>query len=260
LCKQFLKAIVTLRASRFLLGAGKSLFLSNYKEKGEIKMNFDTKYLIRWGIPGWVFILFVGTPIIYYEFDEFTKLKLKLTDTLGLLVSLGFFGVTIGYLMHQIYFSFNWTWFSNRRRIIDEAIKLIEKKEEIIDTHWMENYHRDYYKFEYLWHKQLLKLDQDRRNYITDRYRHLLSTVHSLGALRVSLTISFIYDLILITYKWIIVGSKSLILVIYLVMIACLIYCTCKGFKYYSSNLNYFQGYFFNSLLNGEFGKEDNNE
>lgn len=68
-------------------------------------MNFDTKYLIRWGIPGWVFIMLISLPILFLYHDELLKFKIDISKTLGLFVSLAFFGVTIGYIMQQIHFS-----------------------------------------------------------------------------------------------------------------------------------------------------------
>ncbi|MET3407129.1 hypothetical protein ABIC59_004595 [Priestia aryabhattai] len=70
-------------------------------------MNIDTKYLIRWGIPGWVFILFGYTS--YLSIGNNIKNSVftgnsTVTQLLGILVSLGFVGVVFGYLMHQIYF------------------------------------------------------------------------------------------------------------------------------------------------------------
>lgn len=55
-------------------------------------MNFDTKYLIRWGIPGWVFIMLISLPILFLYHDELLKFKIDISKTLGLFVSLAFSG------------------------------------------------------------------------------------------------------------------------------------------------------------------------
>lgn len=32
-------------------------------------MNFDTRYLIRWGIPGWIFIIFSSVYFLLRDFQ-----------------------------------------------------------------------------------------------------------------------------------------------------------------------------------------------
>lgn len=54
-------------------------------------MNFDTKYLIRWGIPGWVFIMLISLPILFLYHDELLKFKIDISKTLGLFCVISFF-------------------------------------------------------------------------------------------------------------------------------------------------------------------------
>lgn len=67
-------------------------------------MSFETKYLIRWGIPGWVFIfwLFFYFSFTQNNYSEFVK-------NVPLLISLIVAGVPLGYLIYQIYFVFFWS-------------------------------------------------------------------------------------------------------------------------------------------------------
>lgn len=216
-------------------------------------MNIDTKYLIRWGIPGWVFLMFVGSVLIYYNFSALLKLQVDLSKALGLLVSLSFFGVPIGYLMHQVYFSFHWI--SKKNRVFDRAVSLVDHNDWIKDSRWGKSNKRDYFRFEYLWHVELMKLDTEKRDYIAERYRYLLSTIHGLGALTVSLVFSAVIGGLAALYAndW----NFNLFTILFIITAAILAFVTYKGFKYYSSNLNHFQGYFFNSFREGRVKGSD---
>ncbi|MCK1996450.1 hypothetical protein MPH47_04215 [Psychrobacillus psychrodurans] len=228
-------------------------------------MNFDTKYLIRWGIPGWVFIIFVGGVFICLRYSHLKDITINISGIFGLLVSLGFFGVTLGYLMHQIYFSINWnSKKKNEHRIIDEAVGLVDKKEKIknYNNHiWGNDYHSDYYLFEFLWHNELLKLKEEKRNYIVERYRHILSTTHGLGALRISLIGALVMNIPMYILGFF--NSEKTFLVFLPVLIILvnyyLVVVTKKGFFYYSSNLNHFQGYFMNEFMNNEYDNSEAN-
>ncbi|MGG0666746.1 hypothetical protein ABE042_21960 [Viridibacillus arvi] len=217
-------------------------------------MNFDTKFLIRWGIPGWVFIIFIGSMILFENYSNISQITNGIGTALGLLVSLGFFGVTLGYLMHQVYFSFNWT---NKKkksyRIIDDAVLMIRESEKIKNykNHtWGRDYHEDYYLFEFQWHKELLNQEPDKRDYITDRYRHLLSTIHALGALKISLYSSLIFNVVMLVISINPNGKVSDYFIPFIIigLNVYLTYVSHKGFEYYSSNLNHFQGYFLDSF------------
>lgn len=238
-----------------------------YDRVGGIDMNFDTKYLIRWGIPGWVLIIFVCTMYAVREFNKINDLNLNIGNVVSFVVLIGFLGVTIGYLMHQIYFSFNWNGTNNKqKRIIDDVFLLIKDREDR-DTiksynnhNWGENYHKDYYLYEFHWHKFLLDLGADERIYMEERYRHLLSTIHALGALRTALSTSLIVNILIvfITYESGELLKPFLIPFLILLTNAYLRFVAHKGFSYYSANLNHFQGYFFDSYFKSK--KEDNKE
>ncbi|MDQ0861612.1 hypothetical protein [Bacillus sp. V2I10] len=213
-------------------------------------MNIETKYLIRWGIPGWVFILFSYISYLSVENGVLFTKDFTVPQLLGVLIALGFVGVVIGYLMHQIYFSLNWIFTNQSSKIISKTIALVENKEAFkINLHEISQ-HKAYYLIEYHWHKQLLLIDKDKREYVAERYRYLLTTIHGLGALLVSIIFSFISVLFIAhenELNWLVI-----FLIILLIYLAFSVY---KGFKYYSENLIHFQGNFLNSFLNKEFSK-----
>lgn len=209
-------------------------------------MSFETKYLIRWGIPGWILIIFVGGLLLLENKVYFENITSSTSTSIGLLVTLGFFGVPIGYLMHQIYFS--WHWVIKRKRIFDDSVKLVNDSSKIITPYWNKNDEEDYFQFEFIWHKELLKLERSKRDYISERYRHLLSTIHGLGALIVALGLSFTFGLVWGYFN----KDLNSLLLFYLVITGFLTFACIKGFNYYSSNLNHFQGNFFNVFFDGE--------
>lgn len=217
-------------------------------------MNIDTKYIIRWGIPGWVFILFGYTSYISVDTGNksiFTS-NFTVPQLLGILVSLGFVGVVLGYLMHQVYFSVNWIFTNQSSKIISKVLDLIDNKEVFkIESH-EQGQHKAYYKMEYQWQKQLVLLEEDKRKYIAERYSYLLSTIHGLGALLVSIICSLVAVLV-ISYN----HTLSALMILYLVILLYLGFSVYKGFKYYSENLTHFQGYFFNSFFAKDFPKKD---
>jgi hypothetical protein len=214
-------------------------------------MNIETKYLIRWGIPGWVFILLVSI-MGYLIFHPNIKLNnVDLVDILGLLVSAGFVGVPIGYLFHQLYFSYNWL---GKGRVFDKAVELVDDKDKIKGPCWGQNGHIDYYRFEHVWQKELIKLASDeKRLYLSERYRHLLTTIHGLGALWVALALSLGINVVFSLYHFDDIQKMPLLFLIGLALFnGYLLLAVQKGFVYYSANLNYFQGYFLNAFFNKE--------
>lgn len=130
-------------------------------------MNFETKYLIRWGIPGWIMIMNLLPYFIVIYLKPLTALLT--TTTPSYIITLGAvltgLGVPLGYLLNQIHHSLTWV-----------LPKLIKKE---WDSYFDEE----------------IKVD----NYIDnhphapekkDRYRYLLSRKHELGGFTVSLGIS----------------------------------------------------------------------
>jgi hypothetical protein len=129
-------------------------------------MNFDTKHLIRWGIPGWVYLM----GIIFYIFADnpnyITDLKGKDGLSLaGLGAILAGLGVPIGYLIHQVSMFFGFViWTPNKYKFFKEEYEV----------------------------DNIIFNAEGKGEKIRDRYRHLLSRVHELRALKTSHALSFI--------------------------------------------------------------------
>jgi hypothetical protein len=131
-------------------------------------MNFETKYLIRWGIPGWIMILTLG-PYLYIYYESARKVSVNLIAVGAILTVIG---VPLGYLLNQIHHSL--TWVIVRCKIIHKIFK---------KDNWDEYFEKE------------LKLDElffkgDEGAKKQERYRYLLSRKHELGGVTVSLGIS----------------------------------------------------------------------
>ncbi|WRM41469.1 hypothetical protein U0L96_08615 [Bacillus velezensis] len=210
-------------------------------------MSFETKYLIRWGIPGWMLIFWIGAYFVLTETDYISAhLKFSgLEKLIGVFISLSIFGVVIGYIIHHLYFVANWIF--NKNRIFDNAIKQVENFPK--PDNWEDNNKKDYFYFEVLWHENLLKIkEEDKRNYIVGRYRYLLSTIHALGTVFVSHFLAVLFTVIATLYKY---GSFSYppMVIAMLIIQLVILFISVSSFRYYSANLNYFQGSFLDKML-----------
>lgn len=218
-------------------------------------MNFETKYLIRWGIPGWVFILFSYVTYISYEKTTFLGTKFTVPQLLGIMVSLGFVGIVLGYLMHQIYFSLNWIFSKQSSKILNKMMSLINNKGKLGISQYEFDHHKAYFTLEFYWQKQLLLIPEDKRNYISERYRYMLTTIHGLGALLVSIGLSIIsVGVIVWRHEINFFTGAILLLLLYLC------FSVFMGFRYYSENLIHFQANFINSFETKELKDEETRE
>lgn len=206
-------------------------------------MNFETKYLIRWGIPGWLllFSCFICIVIIkdYSIIEIFKQAGTK--NSIGLMITLAGLGVPIGYMLHHVNFDLAWitkSRLTNNLNYINNHLGEIEKPKD-----WAGNKPEDYYYLEYLMHREISKLDEPKMNYLSERYRHLLSTTHSLGALKHSIFASSVLSLVLFlfTIKWILLLITLLCFLTYLGI--------SRNYNYYSKNTLYFQGKMLNDFL-----------
>lgn len=250
-------------------------------------MKFETKHLIRWGIPGWVFAMWFFIVAIV-TIEPLTAILIQGTNFIkifGILITLLSIGVPIGYLFHQLYFA--WEWISKERFFFFfkrqppekflwkfdrkvpykflflfprpkplETLKPI--KDKIKDYKDKGNFHEDYYYIEFLWHKLLLEAEEEKRNYIIGRYRYFLSTIHGLGSLLYSLATS----LILINFFWFSVNNwvEGILLACILVAHLFLMIGTYQNYKYYSKNLIAFQANFIEELLTDEKENKEENK
>lgn len=128
-------------------------------------MNFDTKYLIRWGIPGWLFLISLVPLIMIKYIDVLTSdFSNKNLLVLGTFVTLA--GVPIGYFFNQLHHLVCWV-----------IPKLFEQG-------W-EEYFRDEIKIDNL-------LAKEKNGHYKERYRYLLSKKHEVGSVLFSFCGAFL--------------------------------------------------------------------
>lgn len=125
-------------------------------------MNFDTKYLIRWAIPGWVFLILM---IFYFSIMNEGLLieNLKGTLILGLSASIALLGIPLGYLLNQLHHFLFWVCNSKN---------------------WVK-----YFEEEFGVDKLLTK---ESNKELRERYRYLLAKKHEVGSVFMSFLIAFI--------------------------------------------------------------------
>ncbi len=106
--------------------------------------------------------------------------------------------------------------------------------EYLISKRLLEFIKDDYFRLEVAWHATMADMSKDKRDYVTSRYSHLLSTTHSLGVLSIVLGLILAIDVIVFyfTSKW----YNLIFLLINLVMLVSSI----GNFVYYSKNKNHY--------------------
>lgn len=201
-------------------------------------MKFESKYLIRWGIPGWIFIFWLGYTYVYLANINLLNVQIQdLSKSLALLVSLTALGVPIGYVFHQI--SFGLLWVDNNNKDYGSIADKIGDKFPKHYT-WGDDHHEDYFQLEYVWHMVLLKQDAKTRAYIEGRYAHLLRTAHGLGALSVSFACSNLFTVLLwLLYDDLLKGTFYMVAAS--IIQSTLFASAFLNYKYFSKNLQAFQ-------------------
>ncbi|GEM_PF-1465167 len=127
-------------------------------------MNFDTKYLIRWGIPGWIFILIMALYFFFFA-DDKTLAEFTNKNVFFVGVTFALIGVPLGYIFNQLHMYFDW----------------VERED------WA-----DFFKHE-------IKIDEyfvKGKGY-PERYRYLLAKKHEVGSVLVSFVLSTLIILFL---------------------------------------------------------------
>lgn len=207
-------------------------------------MNFESKHLIRYGIPGWIFIFWIALFYIVSDYRYLiTHLKLDQVGTLiGVFISLGVFGIVIGFILHYIYFFLHWL-ISNKT--VYSTVKMVQNYPKPIS--WRKSSEKDYFHLEYTWYKELLKVNETSRTYLIERYRYMLSTIHTLGTMMFGHIFSAMIIFLLGVMKNEYLSIECIIMCSLQLVIAVILH---HSFAYYSRNLINFQGYFLNDLLN----------
>lgn len=201
-------------------------------------MNFETKYLIRWGIPGWVLIFWLFYQILFWkDINPLDSSFVDVSKGLTLLISLAAIGVPIGYILHQIYFGL--VWIINKNRNFNVIANKVGDK---FPKHseWGESKNEDYYQLEFVWHSMLLSQDEEARKYLEERYRYLLNTVHGLGALFMSSLASLIGTMVIIFSNFLDAQFGAFFWIGFVFQMAIFL-SSLVNYVYFSNNLRAFQ-------------------
>ncbi|WP_407270030.1 hypothetical protein [Radiobacillus sp. PE A8.2] len=191
-------------------------------------MNFESKYLIRYGIPGWIFLiwialhLFIAGKITISDDIE----PIKVISSLVLVISLG---VVIGYVFYQSYFTLVWVLKTNNN-FINRTLKSVEKKKIKLP----EDFNERNFLIEFLWHSHILKLEEYKLSYLSQQYEYLSNRKHELGSLLVTLTFCCLVTGISLFFGF------NIYLIAMLLASGITLFTTYRSFAYYSENLDYF--------------------
>ncbi len=122
-------------------------------------MKFDNHHLVRWGIPGWTILFGFGIYIaLTFNFKEnlLNGLIKDSTDLLAVMFSLIVVSVPVGYLLHQIYFYFDFYSRRKKSKVIKDVLKYYQLF--IKPPNWYRlTLNEQYFILEYEWHVSLLK-------------------------------------------------------------------------------------------------------
>ncbi|WP_156185548.1 hypothetical protein [Bacillus sp. FJAT-27916] len=180
-------------------------------------MNLDTKYLIRWGIPGWTMILILSPYFILF-YEDFRKILLQENVLLGVAATLTAVGVPLGYILNQLHHSITWVSFKFQ---------------------FGEDYNGwdDYFEEELLLDK--LFSNPQMGEIYQNRYRYLLSKKHELGGGSVGLIISCIvissFHFLNHIYSWLSWGYLLVVIAITYLFIISRLYSGKNIDEYYKS-------------------------
>lgn len=190
-------------------------------------MNFDTKHLVRWGIPGWILIIAIG-PFIFFNYQNEIVSIIDTVHLLAIGAFLTIIGVPLGYLLNQIHHALFWVLFNKQYKDNREYFR----HEILIDTLFMQG---------------------EKGKFMHERYRYLLSRKHELGGLTVSLGLSSLIILVIKinesvnkTWSW-----------VYFLIIFILFLLIWKSRDYSSENLDEYFDYYIEQSKNIPEEKED---
>lgn len=159
-------------------------------------MGSDNQYL-RWGLPG---IIFLFVFVCYWILSESFSLNYFIgDDSLGLAFLAAIIGISIplGCIIYQLYFTFRW-WVMSADKLIKQTTENIN----VFNERYLNRY--EHYKpkvvrkmqgkwpiIESYWYKKVGD-NIDKYRLHLDRYEHLLTLYHSLGAIITSIILGHI--------------------------------------------------------------------
>lgn len=150
-------------------------------------MNFDTKHIMRWGIPGWYFILNIVLVVSFiFGFEWIIS-----TQFIAPSIIITLMGVPLGYILYQPYF--------------------------FLSNFCYKDYTLD-------WNLNLLKQEnEDKRDFLSKRYAYLLTVIHGHGSLLSSISISILTIIIIscinhifnIKIMWLLISNVLLFFIVF---------------------------------------------
>lgn len=155
-------------------------------------MNFDTRYLIRWGIPGWILIITVG--LYFFLFEGEKDLNSLLTENAANLLAASavviVIGIPVGYILNQIHHVWVWVLRVNHYRYFKMEMQLLQ-----------------------------IFLNGEEGKRIEDRYRYLLARIHELGGILVSLLVAVITVIIHSIWSFFVYSQTNWSITIWFILI-----------------------------------------
>lgn len=183
-------------------------------------MNFDTRYLIRWGIPGWIFMIFSSLYFLVRDFNNFIEFfpTGSGTSIVAIGAILTVLGIPIGYLFNQIHHTITFVW-----------LRIFE---------W-DRYFKFESQFEYYMFSCNSK-DDNTGEKIHERYRYLLSRIHEIGGICIAIVSS---EFLVISWDYYYVENINLFVWFYHSLVLIIFFIMCWDRWYYKRNIEVFVNY-----------------
>ncbi|KZE66174.1 hypothetical protein AWM68_07310 [Fictibacillus phosphorivorans] len=179
-------------------------------------MNIDTRYLIRWGIPGWIFMIFSSIYFIVRDFKMFLELfPAGGTSIVAIGAVLTVLGIPIGYLFNQIHHTITF--------VIIQIFR------------WDR-----YFKFESQFENYMFSLkegSEGSRDKVHERYRYLLSRIHEIGSICIAIISS---ELLVIIWDLYFVTESNMFVVLYHITVILILVIMWIDRWYYKRNIEVF--------------------
>ncbi|MCP3026864.1 hypothetical protein [Halobacillus sp. A5] len=200
-------------------------------------MKFESQYLIKWGMPGWVFMLLV-LPVLYLG-GTIDSTGIQNMHTISAAFALTLIGIVVGYIIYQIYFVLSWIYQPPEKRNINKIIEIVQHKGIEVPKNWNERF----FLIEYLWHANVKELEEYKMIYYSNRYSYLLTRKHEIGALLTS------FGLCIVPVSVELISAPSLLLFGIFLFTCVMSWVLFKTFNYYSTNVEYVVARFMDEIL-----------
>jgi hypothetical protein len=221
-------------------------------------LNFEAKDLIKWGIPGWIFL--TGAIAFIVGIDHSILKQLKEYNMISIVfVSVGL-GVPIGYVFNQTYFAFSWIIDIKKKGWLKEKYKpvlAVLDKKGFSPSEFLEVEHKKsilgsdlYFYIEAIWFQMLADFknenEQNQRQYISKRYAYYLRKIHGLGVLIYSLISLIFFNILTLWVIWkldrVNIGNLDFYGVVFaFIVLVVFVISSLMTYNYYSRNLIAFQ-------------------